>query len=74
MLYLNRKSGEAVIINDDIEVTVVDVRSRSVKPGHTSPQGASVLRREFYEKIQRENLEVACASADLLTADAKDGK
>ena len=74
MLYLNRKSGEAVIINDDIEVTVVDIRGRSVKPGHTFPQGTSVLRRELYEKIQKENLEAACANVDLLTADAKDGK
>ncbi len=74
MLYLNRKFSEAVIINDDIEVSVVDILGRSVKRGHTFPQGASVLRRELYEKIQKENLEAACASADLLTADAKDGK
>ena len=74
MLYLTRKSGEAVIINGDIEVTVVDIRGRSVKPGFTFPQGASVLRSELYEKIQKENLEAACTSADLLTDDAKDGE
>lgn len=74
MLYLTRKSGESVIINDDIEVTVIDIRGRSVKLGFTFPQGASVLRRELYEKIQKENVEAACASADFLTADAKDGE
>jgi len=72
MLYLTRKAGESVIINDDIEVTVVDIRGRSVKLGFTFPQGASVLRRELYEKIQKENLEAAQASADFLTAPAKE--
>lgn len=72
MLYLTRKAGESVIINDDIEVTVVDIRGRSVKLGFTFPQGASVLRRELYEKIQKENLEAAQASADFLTAGSKE--
>lgn len=72
MLYLTRKAGESVIINDDIEVTVVDIRGRSVKLGFTFPQGASVLRRELYEKIQKENLEAAQASADFLTSQAKE--
>jgi carbon storage regulator len=72
MLYLTRKIGESVIINDDIEVTVVDIRGRSVKLGFTFPQGASVLRRELYEKIQQENLEAAQASAEFLTGGAKE--
>ena len=72
MLYLTRKAGESVIINDDIEVTVVDIRGRSVKLGFIFPQGASVLRRELYEKIQRENLEAAQASADFLTTGSKE--
>ena len=65
MLYLTRKVGESVIVNDDIEVTVVDIRGRSVKLGFTFPHGASVLRRELYEKIQQENLEAAQVSADI---------
>ena len=72
MLYLARKADESVIINDDIEVTVVDIRGRSVKLGYTFPQGASVLRRELYEKIQKENLEAAQPSADFLAADEKE--
>lgn len=67
MLYLTRKVGESVVINDDIEVTVVDIRGRSIKLGFTFPQGASVLRRELYEKIQQENLEAAQGSAEFLT-------
>lgn len=72
MLYLTRKVGESVIINDDIEVTVVDIRGRSIKLGFTFPQGASVLRRELYEKIQKENMEASQTSADFLSLGAKE--
>jgi carbon storage regulator len=66
MLYLTRKVGESVIVNDDIEVTVIEVRGRSIKLGFTFPPGVSVLRRELYEKIQAENLEAAKSDPDLL--------
>jgi len=55
MLYLTRKVGESVIVNDDIEITVVEVRGRSIKLGFTFPPEVSVLRREIYERIQAEN-------------------
>ncbi len=55
MLYLTRKIGESVVINDDIEVTVVDIRGKSIKLGFTFPSEATVLRREIYERIQQEN-------------------
>ena len=66
MLYLTRKVGESVIINDTIEVTVVEVRGRSIKLGFTFPADASVLRREIYEKIQAENRAAAEVGPDLL--------
>ncbi|MBT6441964.1 MAG: carbon storage regulator, partial [Alphaproteobacteria bacterium] len=46
MLYLTRKPGETIIINDDIEVTVVEVRGRAVKLGFNFPPEATVLRKE----------------------------
>ncbi len=70
MLYLTRKVGESVIINDTIEVTVVEVRGRSIKLGFTFPADASVLRREIYEKIQAENRAAAEVSPDLLKGGA----
>lgn len=54
MLYLTRKIGESIVINDDIEVTVVDVRGKSIKLGMTFPDDVSVYRREVYERIQAE--------------------
>ncbi len=55
MLYLTRKVGESVIINDEIEVTVIDIRGKSIKLGFTFPEHATVLRREIFERIQAEN-------------------
>ena len=62
MLYLTRKIGESVIINDNIEVTVVDIRGKSIKLGFTFPPEATVLRRELYERIQAENRAAAAAA------------
>lgn len=69
MLYLTRKVGESIVINDTIEVTVVEVRGRSIKLGFTFPPGVSVLRRELFEKIQEENR--AAAAAELTDVPGK---
>jgi carbon storage regulator len=69
MLYLTRKAGQTVVINDAIEVTVVEVRGRAVKLGFTFPSEATVLRKEIHEKIKRENIEAARASAALAEVD-----
>jgi carbon storage regulator len=71
MLYLTRKVGESVIINDTIEVTVVAVRGKSTKLGFTFPPEASVLRRELHDRIRAE---VSCpAAAPLVQAGGEDG-
>lgn len=61
MLYLTRKIGESVIINDTIEVTVVEVRGKSIKLGFTFPPEVSVLRREIHDRIKEENRAAAAA-------------
>ncbi len=71
MLYLTRKVGESVIINDKIELTVVEVRGKSAKLGFTFPPEASVLRKELHERIMQENA-AAGGAADLLSAAAED--
>ena len=63
MLYLTRKIGESVVINGDIEVTVIEVRGRSVRLGFTFPSTASVLRREIFERVQAENRAAADGAA-----------
>ncbi len=61
MLYLTRKIGESVIINDNVEITVIEVRGKSIKLGFTFPPEISVLRREIYERIQEENRAAAAS-------------
>lgn len=66
MLYLTRKVGESVIINNDIELTVVEVRGRSIKLGFTFPPEASVLRKELHDRIKAENIAAATGDASLV--------
>jgi carbon storage regulator len=72
MLYLTRTPGEAVIINNSIEVRVVGARARAVKPGFTFAADATVLRAEIHEQIRRENL-AAVRAAAALTGEERGG-
>jgi len=57
MLVLSRQKDESIIIGDDVEITIVDVRGDKVRLGITAPKSISVHRREVYEAIQREKKE-----------------
>jgi len=74
MLYLTRKIGESIVINDDIEITVVDVRGKSIKLGLTFPQDVSVYRREVYERIQAEKAAEAAAGGETAAAPASEAE
>lgn len=65
MLYLTRKIGESIIINNNIELTVVEVRGKSVKLGFVFPKEASILRKELHEKIREQNLAAAAGAEDI---------
>lgn len=54
MLVLSRQKDESIIIGDDIEVTIIDVRGDKVRLGIKAPKSVSVHRKEVYEAIQRE--------------------
>ncbi len=55
MLLITRRTGESVVINGMIEMTVVEVRGGRVKIGFEYPQGNTVYRKELFVKIQDEN-------------------
>jgi creatinine deaminase len=59
MLVLARQRDQTVIIGDDIEVTVVDIRGDKVRLGVNAPRSVSVHRKEVYDAIRKENRSAA---------------
>jgi carbon storage regulator len=55
MLVLSRQRDETIMIGDDIEITVVDIRGDKVRLGITAPTRIAVHRKEVYEAIKAEN-------------------
>lgn len=62
MLVLSRQRDETIMIGDDIEITVVDIRGEKVRLGINAPAHVPVHRKEVYEAIKRENAAAAAAS------------
>jgi len=57
MLVLSRQRDESIMIGDDVEIIIVDVRGDKVRLGITAPKSIPVHRREIYDAIQREKKE-----------------
>ena len=57
MLALSRKKNEALIINNNIEITVLEIKGEQVKLGISAPREVPVYRKEVYEQIQEVNKE-----------------
>ena len=55
MLALTRKKGEALMINNNIEITILEVRGDQVKIGISAPKDVPIYRKEVYLQIQEEN-------------------
>lgn len=59
MLVLSRQRDETIMIGDDVEITVVDIRGDKVRLGITAPTKIAVHRKEVYEAIKQENQRAA---------------
>lgn len=57
MLALSRKKNEALVIDNDIEITILDIRGDQVKIGISAPKEVPVYRKEVYIQIQEANKE-----------------
>ena len=53
MLVLSRQRNQSIIIGDDIEITVVDIRGDKVRLGISAPAHISVHRKEVYDSIKK---------------------
>ena len=61
MLALSRKKNEALVINNNIEITVLEIKGEQVKLGISAPKEVPVYRKEVYVQIQNANKEAVNA-------------
>lgn len=62
---LARKKDEAIIINDDVEVTVIEIKGDQVKLGITAPKSVPIYRKEVYVQIKDANKEATQQAIDV---------
>ena len=67
MLVLSRQRDETIMIGDEVEITVVDIRGDKVRLGISAPRQVQVHRKEVYEAIQRENTSATGVQVDDLS-------
>ncbi|MGC9311450.1 MAG: carbon storage regulator CsrA [Sediminispirochaetaceae bacterium] len=65
MLILSRKKDESIIIGENIEISVVDIKGDQVKIGIKAPKDIKVYRQEVFAAIQRENLAASKTGTEL---------
>ncbi len=63
MLVLTRQRDQTIMIGDDIEITIVDVRGDRVRIGIAAPQSVRVYRKEIYDAIQKDKAKAAKEAA-----------
>lgn len=57
MLALTRKKGESIVINNNIEISVLEIRGDQIKIGVSAPKDVPIYRKEVYLQIQEETKE-----------------
>ncbi len=55
MLALSRKKDESIMLGNDIEITVLEIKGDQVKIGVKAPKSVTIFRKEIYDQIQEEN-------------------
>lgn len=68
MLILTRRSGESVMVGDDIVITVFEVRGDAVRIGIKAPRSVAVHREEVYLELQATNQQAASPDEDVVDA------
>lgn len=65
MLVITRKKGESILIGDNIEVTISKVEDGSVKLAINAPREITILRKELYEEVEKQNIDSTKIEMDL---------
>ena len=66
MLILTRKKNESIKINENIEITILDMDGGSVKIGINAPKSVRILRSELTQKIQASNEQATHTNKSIL--------
>src|SRR6185503_7706197 len=74
MLVLSRQRGEAIMIGEETEVTIVDIRGDKVRLGIKAPRTTSVHRKEVFDAIRQENQAAAQMQPNDLPSHSHDGR
>ncbi|GAB4260085.1 carbon storage regulator CsrA [Thermincola ferriacetica] len=74
MLALTRKAGESIIIDDEIEITVVEIRGDKVKIAIAAPKKVAIVRKEILDEVRAENKEAAGMATGMGEEKVKDLK
>jgi carbon storage regulator len=69
MLILSRKSGEKIVVGDDVIISVIEVRGDQIKLGIEAPRHVKVYRQEVFDSIQEENRRAAEGAMQLPAID-----
>lgn len=65
MLALSRKKGESIIIDNNVEITVLDIKGDQIKLGIKAPKSVPVYRKEIFAQIQEENMNAFAGEAGI---------
>jgi carbon storage regulator len=57
VLVLSRREHQSIMIGDDIEIVVLDIRGEQVRLGIRAPKNVTILRQEIYAQVQQQNVE-----------------
>ena len=65
MLALSRKKGESIVIDNNVEITVFEIKGVQIKLGIKAPKSVPVYRKEIFAQIQEENMNAFAGEAGI---------
>lgn len=65
MLALSRRTGESIVIDNDVEVTILEIKGDQVKLGIKAPKSVPIYRKEIFAQIQEENMNAFAGEAGI---------
>ncbi len=65
MLALSRRTGESIVVDNDVEITILEIKGDQVKLGIKAPKSVPIYRKEIFAQIQEENMNAFAGEAGI---------